>query len=86
MTEFQTKLLSVLEEIAQNTMNINNSLSEHWEIGDYLYQKPMPFQMSEPKSYDQMVQTIVEKTEALKQRNLEEKSKREFRKQINEKL
>ena len=86
MTEFETKLLAVLEKIAENTMNINDSLCEHWEIGDFTYQKPMPFQMSEPKSYDQMLQTIIEKTEALKQRNLEEKSKREFRKQINEKL
>ena len=35
MTEFETKLLTVLEKIAENTTNINDSLSQHWEIGDY---------------------------------------------------
>jgi len=80
MTEFQTKLLAVLEEIAQNTMNINSSLCEHWEIGDYTYQKPVPFETVEPLSHDQMIQTMLEKTEALKIRNEEDRAKREFRK------
>jgi len=35
MTEFETKLLAVLEKIAESTTNINDSLSQHWEIGDY---------------------------------------------------
>jgi len=35
MTEFETKLLAVLEKIAENTMNINDSLCEHWKTGDY---------------------------------------------------
>jgi len=80
MTEFQTKLLAVLEEIAQNTMNINNSLCEHWEIGDYTYQKPVPFETAEPLSYNQMVQRMNEKTEELRIRNEEDRAKREFRK------
>ena len=80
MTEFETKLLAVLEKIAENTMNINDSLCEHWEIGDYIYQKPVPFETAESKSYDQMLQRIDEKTEALKIRNEEDRAKREFRK------
>ena len=80
MTEFETKLLAVLEEIAQNTMNINNSLCEHWKIGDYTYQKPVPFETAEPLSYNQMVQKMNEKTEALRIRNEEDRAKREFRK------
>ena len=79
MTEFQTKLLAVLEEIAQNTMNINSSLCEHWEI-DYTYQKPVPFETAEPKSYDQMIQTMLEKTEDVLKRYEEDRAKKEFRK------
>ena len=48
MTEFETKLLAVLEKIAENTMSINDSLCEHWEIGDFTYQKQMPFEVSDP--------------------------------------
>ena len=48
MTEFETNLLAVLEKIAENTMNINDSLCEHWEIGDYTYQHPMPFNVTAP--------------------------------------
>ena len=35
--------------------------------------------LKEQDQYDQMVQSMVEKTEALRQRNLEEKAKREYR-------
>ena len=39
--------------------------------------------LKEKDEYDQMVASMVEKTEALRQRNLEEKAKREYRKVRN---
>ena len=67
-TKFGLTLKSIIERN-------HKELAAHLRISTGYWER----KLKEKDEYDQMVQSMVEKTEALRQRNLEEKAKREYR-------
>ena len=67
-TKFGLTLKSIIERN-------HKELAAHLGISTGYWER----KLKEKDEYDQMVQSMVEKTEALRQRNLEEKAKREYR-------
>ena len=67
-TKFGLTLKSIIERNHKELAAYLKISTGYWER-----------KLKEKDEYDQMVQSMVEKTEALRQRNLEEKAKREYR-------
>ena len=67
-TKFGLTLKSIIERN-------HKELAAHLRISTGYWER----KAKEQDAYDQMVASMVEKTEALRQRNLEEKAKREYR-------